>query len=125
MAGNNLFKAKIAEKIAKAMGPLLLQGTLVRITYAAVNPSDMTAAQVETPVNHTFRGIFDYYSARRMGGTAIQEGARVVILLAETITPRTVPLLGDKITLEGVSTEIVGPVVRDPDAATYIAEVKA
>ena len=123
--GNNLFGARIAEKIAAALGSRLLPVRLLKVVPGAIDTSNLSGAQPETTRTFTCRGFFDTYNARRMGGTAIQEGARVVLILAETLPAGIKPEPDDRVVLEGETVEVVGPVLRDPDAATYIAEVKA
>lgn len=122
--GNNLFGAKIAEKIAKALGPRLLPVRLIKIVPGAVDPQNLSGPQSENIRNFNCRGFFDTFSAQRMRSTAIQEGSRVVLILAGTLPSNIEPELNDRIVIEGETVEVVGPVVRDPDIATYIAEVK-
>lgn len=123
--GNNLFGARIAEKIAAALGSRLLPVRLIKVVPGTVDTSNLSGAQPETNRTFTCRGFFDSYNSRRMGGTAIKDGARVVLILADTLPSGIKPEPDDRIILEGETVEVVGPVLRDPDAATYIAEVKA
>lgn len=123
--GNNLFGARIAEKIAKALGSRLLPVRLIKVVPGAINAANLSGAQPETNRTFTCRGFFDTYNSQRMGGTAIKEGTRVVLILAGTLPAGIEPVPDDRVVLEGETVEIVGPVLRDPDAATYIAEVKA
>lgn len=122
--GNNLFGARIAEKIAKALGPRLLPVRLLKVVPGTIDTSNLSGAQPETTRTFTCRGFFDTFNARRMGGTAIQEGVRVVLILGDTLPSGIVPEPDDRVILEGETVEIVGPVIRDPDAASYIAEVR-
>ena len=123
MAGNNLFNARIAEKINAALGSLLLEGTLRKITYSAFNPADPTASPTQTVVTHTFKGIFDLYDQRRFGDTAIKTGERIVLLLGESLPHGVLPEVDDEIVLEGDTVKIVGPIVRDPDKASYACKI--
>lgn len=121
--GNNLFGARIAERIAKALGKRLLPITLTKRnpTYDA---SDPTGAGTTSETTYTCRGIIDRYDQRRMGGTAIQEGAPVVLILAATLPDTVEPALDDFITVGGKEHQIVGPIVSDPDLATYTAQLR-
>lgn len=123
--GNNLFGAHIAEKIAKAMGSKLLPVRLLKKTPGTIDTSKLTAAQPESIRAFSCRGFFDYFDSHRMGGTAIKQGTRVVLILGGTLPVGVVPEPDDRVVCEGETVEIVGPVVRDPDAATYVAEVRA
>ena len=123
--GNNLFGARIAEKVAAALGSRLLPVQLVKIRPGAIDPSNLTGPQPETSRAYTCRGILDNYDASRIPGTAIQQGSRVVLILAGTLPTGVIPEPDDRIVIEGQRFEIVGPVERDPDAATYIAAVRA
>jgi hypothetical protein len=123
--GNNLFGARIAERVAKALGSRLLPVRLNKIRVGAIDPSDLTGARPETTRTYTCRGILDTYDASRTPGTAIKQGSRVVLILAGTLPNGIVPEPDDRVVIEGQTFEIVGPVERDPDAATYIAAVRA
>lgn len=122
--GNNLFGARIAEKIAKALGGRLLPVRLIKVVPGAIDEDNLTAEQAETEKTFSCRGFFDTYNSRRMGGTAIKEGVRVVLILGDTLPKGIKPEPDDRVVLEGETVEIVGPVLRDPDAASYIAEVR-
>jgi|GEM_PF-6904440 hypothetical protein len=123
--GNNLFGARIAEKVGKALGPSLLPVLLKKTTVRPVDPSNLTGPQPSSTRTYTCRGILDTYDTSRTPGTAIQQGSRVVLILGSTLPNNIVPEPDDRVVIEGQTFEIVGPVERDPDAATYTAAVRA
>lgn len=123
--GNNLFGARIAEKIAAALGSRLLAGQLVRVTQSELDTTDPAATPTEITRRFPFRGIYDNFDQRRFGDTGIREGSRIVLILGATLPANVVPRTDDRVTLEGETTTIVGPVIRDPDRATYLAEVSS
>lgn len=122
--GNNLFGARIAEKVAKALGPSLLPVELKKKVLRPLDASDLTGPQPSSISTYECRGLLDTYDASRTPGTVIRQGARVVLILAETLPASIVPETDDRVVIEGSTFEIVGPVERDPDAATYTAALR-
>lgn len=123
--GNNLFGARIAERVAAALGSRLLGGQLIRVTQSDIDLTDPAAAPTNVERRFPFRGIYDTFDQRRFRTTGIREGSRIVLILGATLPDNIVPRTDDKVTLEGETTTIVGPVIRDPDKATYMAEVSS
>ena len=123
--GNKLFGARIAEKVGKALGPSLLPVLLKKSFVRPVDPADLTGPQPSSTRTYTCRGILDTYETSRTSGTVIQQGSRVVLILGSTLPNNIEPEPDDRVVIEGQTFEIVGPVERDPDAATYTAAVRA
>jgi len=117
--GNNLFGKDIAGQIASKLGSLLLPATLSKKTYGS-RSSGSTGGLTPAVTNYPCRGFVDEYNAKEREFTVVETNARKVTLLGNTIAGGTVtPETGDTITIEGRTFEIVGPIMRDPDAATY------
>lgn len=120
--GNNLFGADIADEIARELGPELLPGTITRSTPGARDSVNLAAGPALTSSTHTFRGIRTGLSGLRKD-TILPESRDAILVLGDTITPSIIPTVNDRITIENTSYSIVN-VSRDPDAATYICQVR-
>ncbi len=117
----SLFGVPIAKVLASAMGAGLLPATLIRKTAGTRTPGALTGGQNDgdTTATYSCRGFIDSYSQRHAKGSLIQEGDRKITLLGGTLPDTIDPQPGDQITIEGGTYTIVGPVDRDPAAATF------
>lgn len=114
----DIFNAGIADKINRAMGSLLLSATLIKTTYAE-DATDLTK-NVETVTSYSAKGFVEIKDVRTRPGTQVINNARVVSLLGASIQSGVVPIPGDKVTIEGVTSTIIGDgVSRDPAGALF------
>lgn len=125
--GTDLFKGfgvDIAAEVLAGLGPGTPEVTLLSRSLGAVDPTDLTAGRpiVETP--HTCKGFLDTYDTRRYGDEVIQQGTRVVVILGDSLPSGVIPATEDRVIAEGQTFHLTGPIVRDPAAATYVAEVR-
>jgi hypothetical protein len=122
--GNKLLGKDIAGILASKLGPKLLPFTLIKVVTGARTVGDPAAgpAAVETP--RTCRGILEDYRDSQFDGTTIKRGDRKALLLGDTIAGGAIPEPNDKLTAEGRTYVIVGIPARDPDAATYVCQVR-
>jgi len=122
--GNHLFGKDIAGQIAKKLGPGLLPFTLIKVVTGARDAMDPSAGPASTEVPRACRGILEDYRDSQFDGTTIKRGDRKALLLGDTIAGGAVPEPSDKLTAEGRTYIIVGVPARDPDAATYVCQVR-
>lgn len=123
-----LFGVNLSKIMASAMGPGLLAATLIRKTQGTRAPGSLTAGRNngDSSDSYSCRGFVDEYRQRHKGAASggrepslIQEGDRKITLLGGTLPDNIDPRPGDKITIEGATYTVIGPVKRDPAAATF------
>ena len=117
--GIPLFGVDISGIIAQEIGPGVLPATLIVFTPGIRSAIDSTGGTLPTEASVEGRGFIDDYSENEVDGTLVQRGDKKIILIGDTFTGFPVPKPNDKITIEGITFKIVGPVKRDPAAATY------
>jgi hypothetical protein len=118
MASNPLFGVDIAAIVASAVGPGVLDATLIRVT-AGSRGANSTGGTTPTSTNYACKGFIDSKDRESVGGTLVKDGDVVIILIGNTISGGSiVPETNDKITIEG-ATYVVYGLDRDPAAATY------
>jgi hypothetical protein len=113
----------VADGIAGAGG--LVPGVLTKVTVAARNPADPTAARVATPISHDFDGFVERLTSTRRSGSSVFEAGEYVSILGATINPPAVPGPGDTILIEGTTYTVEALADRDPAAALYVLKVTA
>ena len=100
-------------RAAKATKP----ATLTVVTLGARNASDVTAGRATTETAVRCRGLLVSASGARFLGTEVQVGDRVVHLIATTLKGHA-PKIGDKITIESVTSRVIA--IGPGDAATAL-----
>lgn len=108
----------------QAMGKLVRQGKLVKITAGARDPNDLTAGQVSSKKNYPVNGFFDEFKLTDNPDNEAQIGNKKIVLFGGSLPAGIVPELNDLIVMENQTYIIDGPVTRDPAAATYTCEVR-
>lgn len=122
--GNNLFGADIAGKLAKALGPGLLPMTLIKVVPGTRTPTDPSAGTNPTRRSFPCRGILDTYKLGQIDGTIIKHGDRKALILGGTLPKGVSPEPNDEVKIEGSTFTVCNPVERDPDAASYLCQVR-
>lgn len=115
----DLFGIDIAGILNDAMGPGLLEGTLTQITPGVRTPGQLSSGTNPTEAVHTFRGFVERVSASRNWTLVDRHPVRVSILAA-SLPFEVVPLVGDRVEIDGGIYEIVGDINVDPATALYI-----
>ena len=126
--GTELFKGfgvDIAAEILSGLGPGIPAVTLIKRTLGAEDPTDLTAGRPITDTPHVAKGFIDTYDSKRFGGTEIAQGTRVIVFLGDSLPSGIIPETEDRVTAEGSTFHLTGPIVRDPAAATYVCEIRA
>ncbi len=117
-----LFGIDIKALIGQATAGQLVDGTLIRLTKGLRDPDNLTSGSLPEDEEFAFEGIVADYTDQQMASTTIQLGDRQVLIIAATISG-TVPMTGDRITIEGSTYDVVN-VKRDPAEATYECQVR-
>jgi len=130
MARPDIFKAKVAKKLNKALGPKVLAATLTRKTAGTRGAGALTAGQTVGASEGTYscKGFTDDFDASKIqngkgGGPAvygslIEANKRMITILGGSLPDDIDPKTGDVITIEGKDWYILD-VFRDPAGATF------
>jgi hypothetical protein len=121
MGRPNLFGANIAGAILSALGPGVLDATLVRRTAGTRPVGQVTAGLTsgETQVSYPCKGFIDEWGKFRTEASLTEENDRKILLLGASLPDDIDPRPGDLITIEARTYTIIGPVDRDPAGATF------
>jgi len=114
----NILNANIAGVINSALGNLVFDQTLVKITSVR-DPSDSTK-RIKTQASYPCKGFVDSYTDKWVNGETIKITDRKIIILGDTLESGIIPETGDQIIAENTTFTIVANgVTRDPAGATY------
>lgn len=116
--------AKHPRRFARAMraAKATKAATLTVVTSGARDSGNVTAGKAITESTVRCRGLVVSWTGSRFLGTEVQAGDRVVHLIAATLKGNT-PKIGDKITIESVTSRIIN-LDRDGAAAVWICLVR-
>ena len=120
--GNKLFGVDIAKLVNQNMASGLLPAVLTKVTRGDRTSGSLTSGPEITTETYTARGFVEDYRDADIDGTSIKKGDRKILLLGDSIASGAVPEPGDSIYIEGRTYGIIGPVKRDPAAATYVCQ---
>ena len=116
--GNPLFGVDISGLIKANMAGQLLAATLHVVT-PGTRTGNLTGGTNPTEADHTCDGFIDSKNHERIGGTLVEDGDVVILLIGDTIdSGNTAPSVKDKVTIESEKYHIKA-LDRDPAAATY------
>lgn len=119
-----LFGIDIAGIIAQEVGPGVLPATLIVVTPGTRLLGNPTGGTQPTRTSIPGgRGLIDDYTDDQIDGTLVQEGDRIVTLIANTFPGLPVPKPNDEVTIENGTYKIIR-VKRDTAAATYTCQVR-
>lgn len=112
--------------LAKALGQaqLTVPVTLIKVTAGdrrTASPLDGTQPEA---TSYSCKGFMTKRTALQMAGSSTTEGDRAVAILGASLPDGVEPLPNDRITVEGATHVVVGPVERDPAAAIYTCAVR-
>lgn len=115
----------IADNFAKLGGPVGVQGcTLIKATPGIRTPNAISAGTNPTTQSFAASGLITDYSAYSVANSLVKAGDRKVMLFGASIAGGAVPEPNDRITIDGTTYTIIGPVGRDPAKATYICQCR-
>ena len=110
--------ADIAKILNKAIGPLVNEGKLTRVTQTTRKAGESTKGR--RPADQVFpcSGFFDTTEKSQIGGTLVEKGDRVALILGASLPAGVTPKSNDEVEFEGERGKVVS-VDRDPASATY------
>lgn len=118
MALPNIFNADIANIINNALGPLVFDQTLIKITSIR-DPSDSTA-RIRNETQYPCKGFVDDFKDAFINGTIVKMTDRKIVILGASLPSGIEPEPQDEIFAENTTFTIVTDgVVRDPAGATF------
>jgi hypothetical protein len=119
----NIFGADIAGAIFNALGPLVFDQTLVKISSVR-DVTDKTHL-VKTKTPYTNKGFVDSFDTEEIDGSLIKRTDRKISILGASLATGIIPEPGDEIIAEGSTFTIVSDgVSRDPAGALYECHVR-
>lgn len=115
--------------IAKEIGNKMLtdpnaHDAILHVTTSGTRTGNLTGGTNPTEVNKTCKGFIDSQDHERIGGTLVEAGDVVIMLIGDSIEDLAVPTVKDKVTIESAKHNIKD-LDRDPAAATYTLLCKA
>ena len=115
--GNNLFGADIAGKVFSALRGQLLAATLTKVVRGSRAAGEPTQGTQPVETSYAAQGFIDSKMRKNIGGTLVENGDIIVVLIGDSIASSQVPAVGDKVTIES-NTYWIRELDRDPDKAT-------
>lgn len=111
---------KIAKQVGAAMkrAGMTKPATLIVLTAGTRLPDAASGGTNPTTTTFNARGLVVVWKKSRLNQTDVVAGDRVVMLFGSLIEGGQVPKVGNKITIEGVTSRIVD-IDRDAAGATY------
>ena len=121
----DLFGLDIAQLVADSIASAgnLQQGTLLKSTPGAEDPTDPTAPVPATITSYTFQGYLEQRAVRR-DDTLIAEPTPIMTIIGKSVSPAAEPKINDRAELAGMTYELERLIRRDPAGATYEFAVK-
>lgn len=102
----------LAESFAARFGGSTRMGVkpavLKRVTQGVRLPGAQSAGTNPTTTLHTCRAFVGTFEATQIDETTIKSSDRIICILAATISPATVPEIGDLVTINSIEYVIVG-----------------
>lgn len=97
---------------------------VLTITTPGTRTGNLTGGTNPTETTHTCKGFIDSKNRSSVGGTLVEDGEEVVVIIGDSISPAAVPSTEDKVTIESVVYRIKR-LDRDPAGATYTLVVRS
>ena len=109
---------EIASIINEELKDLVYSVTLTKVTPGTRTPGSLTSGTNPTTTSYTCKGYISTFNNTQFSNTLVQNGDRLVVLLAGSLT--VLPSPGDKITIQS-NTYIIREkgVERDPSTSIY------
>lgn len=115
----------IAANFAKLGAPVGVRpAVLIKVTPGTRTGGAASAGTNPTSASFAATGLVTGYSAFEQQNTLIRDGDRKVMLFGASIAGGAIPEPNDRVTIDGATYTIVGPIDRDPAKATYILQCR-
>lgn len=110
----------IAKQVARGLrkAGMTLPATLIKVTAGTRTPGAISAGTNPTETSHKARGFVPKKTAKKIGGTIVEENDRIVALLGATLASGVVPTSKDKLTIDGETLRVMA-VETDAAKAVY------
>jgi hypothetical protein len=105
--------------VARKLRAVSKPATLVKVTSGARTPGALSGGTNPTSASYGCRAFASTTKREKINGTLVEEGDRIVAVLAATIASGQVPTTKDKLTFGGTTRPIVS-VENDPFEAIYL-----
>lgn len=120
----NLFGIDLPGILAATAGPGFADATLTVVTQGTRSVGAIASGTNPTSTDYPCRGLIADVSLSQVNGFLIQQGDRVITLLARTIAGGTVtPKTSDRVTISGATYNIIA-VEADAAASVYHLHVR-
>lgn len=120
----SLFKANIAARLNKALGGKVPRITLIRVEQGILSEDNPTAGNTQEDFKYTVIGFIDEYEERRVDGEIIQQGDRVLVILAASVpVDAGDPKNEDFVIVDGEKKRIIN-VRKDAAKATFECQLR-
>lgn len=116
--GNKLFGVDISGLINKNIGPGVLDATLIKVSPGTRTPGNLTGGTQPTTASYSCKGFTDTLDKNRLDPSLVEDGDVLVVLIGDSIASSQVPNPGDRVTISGITYNIV-QVTSDPALAVY------
>ena len=116
---NNIFGADIAGKIAKELGPLLLDLNLLVRNEADRTSGSLTGGRSVTYRKYPCKGAFNLQPMSLGEGSSMVETMYKVDILGDTLPSNIRPSVEDQVQLPDKTIVTIKTVASDPDEATF------
>lgn len=115
----------IASNFAKLGGPVGVRpAVLIKVTPGTRTGGAVSGGTNPTTASFAATGLITDYSAFEQQNSLIKDGDRKVMLFGASIATGAIPDPNDRVTIDGATYTIVGPIKRDPAKATYILQCR-
>jgi hypothetical protein len=122
--------AKLLKKIAKTVykatkkAGLLSPMTLIKVTPGTRTPGAVSGGTHPTETSFTCDGIEEDYTAYQLANQLAKVGDKRIRIFGASLKTGTVPEPNDKVTSDGTTYRIIGPVGRDAASACYVCQCR-
>lgn len=128
-----LLDGEIAQIVGDALesAGMTLPVTLTKSTSGTRTPGAASGGTNPTTISYTAQGLVASTEGLRRSGSLIAGVDRVIRIFGSSISGGVVPTPGDRITIEGTTSTIVGDsggmraVQRDPAGASYLCQCRS
>lgn len=121
--GNKILGTDIAGILNRNLGPIAPLMTLVKVTSGTRSATEPSAGTLPTESPAPCRGFLDSYRDSQYDDTLILRGDRKAVILGDSLPSGVAPEPGDVVEAESRRFRVVA-VDRDPDAATYLCQLR-
>jgi hypothetical protein len=124
----DLIRTSVADGLIGA--DLFRPATLIKVTPGTRTPGSISGGTNPTTVSYSVQGVPGTTTTLRLNGTLIAGVDRVIKLFGARLPPGVVPAPEDRITMEGVTSTIVGndggnsAVMVDAARAVYVCQCR-